>query len=176
MTGSTGGVHHMYGRGHKRSLLCPRESSRWYGMFIWCSLPSSPYIQSWWHGLAQCTKYFNMTNEEQLTRSSHTTHTAWSSPHTLVIPTQYSLLYSFILMKKTQCLSVTLIHHHLQSSKMVFQSMRLKESWIARFSVEGWSIFVIKSHLFYFTSSAKTPGPGMSFHISISLLHDCILM
>ena len=24
--------------------------------------------------------------------------------------------------------------------------------------------------------SAKTPGPGMSFHISISLLHDCILM
>ena len=25
-------------------------------------------------------------------------------------------------------------------------------------------------------ASAKTPGPGMSFHISISLLHDCILM
>ena len=65
---------------------------------------------------------------------------AWSSPHPLVVPTQCSLLYSFVLMRKTQYWSVTLLHHHLQSSEMVFQSMRLKESWIVRFSVEGWNI------------------------------------
>ena len=66
--------------------------------------------------------------------------TAWSSPHPLIILTQCSLLYSFVLMKKTQCWSITLLLHHLQSSEMVFQSMRLKESWIVRFSMEGWSI------------------------------------
>ena len=66
--------------------------------------------------------------------------TAWSSPHPSVVPTQCSILYSFVLMKKTQCRSVTLLHYYLQSSEMVFQSMRLKESWIVGFSVKGWSI------------------------------------
>ena len=66
--------------------------------------------------------------------------TAWSSPHPLVVPIQCSLLYSFVPIKQTQCWSITLLHHHLQSSEMVFQSKRLKESWIVRFSMEGWSI------------------------------------
>ena len=33
--------------------------------------------------------------------------TPWSSPHPLVIPTQCSLLYSFVIMKQTQCWSIT---------------------------------------------------------------------
>ena len=60
--------------------------------------------------------------------------------HPLVVPTQCSLLYSFVLMRKTQYWSVTLLHCHLQSSEMVFQSMRLKESWIVGFSMEGRNI------------------------------------
>ena len=35
---------------------------------------------------------------------------------------------------------------------------------------------LVRSHYIDGLLSAKMPRPGMSFHISITLLHDCILM